>query len=364
MDLPRRTLVGAALSAGALTACNPKDEPAPVTPPPSPAAPPGARQRGVTDPVPRQRYLVLRVLDLVDTSGRAPLPTVLADLGDQIDALGSDDDLTVTVGLGPDALRTARGGDGVGTEGLPPFTSDALEVDASGGDLMLQVCADRKETARAAADRLVQLLADPARERWGIDGYRGEVDGVAARNVLGFYDGIAGPTTEADLDDAVWTDESDGLADATLCVVRRIRLDHRRFGLLPVEEQEATFGRAKRTGVPLSGGDITADVDLRATNGAGVLDIPDDAHARRAHPLVSGAGRSMLRRSYSYRAAPDDQGLVFICFQRDLQVFVRTQSSMDGGDRLLDFATTTGSATFLLLPGWDAATPLGAAVFA
>lgn len=364
MELPRRTLVGVALSAGALTACNPKDEPAAVSPPPSPAAPPGPRQRGVTDPVPRQRYLALRVLDLVDPAGRDDLATVLADLGDQIDALGSEDNLTVTVGLGPDALRTARGGDGVGTEGLPPFASDAFEGDATGGDLMLQVCADRRQTALEAARRLVQLLADPTRERWGIDGYRGEVDGVAARNVLGFYDGIAGPRTEADLDDAVWTDESDGLADATICVVRRIRLDHRRFGLLPVAEQEATFGRTKRTGVPLSGGDITTDVNLQAKSGAGVFDIPNDAHVRRAHPLFSGAGRLMLRRGYSYRAAPDDQGLAFICFQRDLQMFVRTQNSMDGGDRILDFATTTGSASFLVLPGWDATTPLGAALFA
>ena len=104
------------------------------------------------------------------------------------------------------------------------------------------------------------------------------------------------------------------------------------------------IGRTKRTGVPLSGGDITTDVNLQAKSGTGVFDIPNDAHVRRAHPLFSGAGRLMLRRGYSYRAAPDDQGLAFICFQRDLQMFVRTQNSMDGGDRLLDFATTTGSA--------------------
>ena len=89
MELPRRTLVGVALTAGALTACNPEGR--------ARAGAPtarrrrlrrGARQRGVADPLPRQRYLALRVLDLVDTPS-ADLPTVLADLGAPITRLGA-----------------------------------------------------------------------------------------------------------------------------------------------------------------------------------------------------------------------------------------------------------------------------------
>lgn len=372
VELQRRTLVGVALTAGVVTACqSPDDAPSASsptdsssTPSSAPARDDGARQRGVSDPLPRQRYLGLRVLAL--TGGTAPddVRALLAGLGATVVSLGAPDGLTVTVGVGPDVVRAARGADAVGARDLPAFASDAFEDDAVGGDLMLQVCADRRATVSTVADRLLASLGDAVTPVWSIDGHRGEVDGVAARNVLGFYDGIAGPDTPAEQDDAVWTDASDGLADATICVVRRIRLDHRRFGLQPVAEQERVIGRSKRSGAPLSGGGITTDVNLQAKSGSGVLDIPNDAHVRRAHPLFSGAGRLMLRRGYSYRAAPDDQGLAFICFQRDLEMFVKTQNSMDGGDRLLDFATTTGSGTFLVLPGYDAASPLGAALYA
>lgn len=361
--MQRRTLVGVALTSGALAACQQQGAD-PVDAPSGTAAalpPDTRRQRGVADPLPRQRYLGLQVLDLAPG---ADVRRLLRDLGERVLALGSPDALTVTVGIGPAVVRSVRGADSVGATDLPAFGSDAFEGGAEGGDLMLQVCADRRATVASATADLVRGLGDDVRARWALDGHRGEVDGVGARNVLGFYDGIAVPTTAADQDEAVWTDASDGLADATLCVVRRIRLDHRRFGLLPLAEQEATIGRAKRSGVPLSGGGIDTDVDLQAKSGSGVFDIANDAHVRRAHPLFSGAGRLMLRRAYSYRAAPDDQGLAFICFQRELDMFVRTQNSMDGGDRLLDFATTTGSATFLVLPGYDATTPLGDALFA
>jgi dye decolorizing peroxidase len=363
VELQRRTLVGVAVAGGALTACRqgedgPDREPGPSDPS---VAPQALRQRGVTDPVPRQRYLALLIHDLDPGSDVRGL---LADLGARIDALGSPDGLTVTVGVGPRVVEEARGADATGAQPLPAFASDAFEDGAVGGDLLLQVCADRNATVRAAAAALRDALSGAARPRWRIDGYRGEVEaGVATRNVLGFFDGIAGPDTTEEQDEAVWVEAPDPLAGSTICVVRRIRLDHRRFGLLPVAEQEATFGRTRRTGVPLSGGDILTDVNLQAKSPTGVFDIANDAHVRRAHPLFSGAGKLMLRRSYSYRAGPDDQGLAFVCFQNDLQMFVRTQNSMDGGDRLLDFATTTGSASFLVLPGWDATTPLGAVLF-
>lgn len=355
--------MGLALGASgvALAACS-DDDPAAPTPsdPTSTTAQPTRRQQGVDAPVPRQRYAAIRVATITDPT---EAETLLTELGTAITALPRTDNLTVTVGVGPEVVKAARGADFIGAEDLPEFASDAIEDDARGGDLLLQVCADRKATVLDVATTLLASLAGRATTAWEIDGYRGEVEGVAARNVLGFFDGIAVPTTPEDLSANVWTDETDGLADATVCVVRRIRLDHRRFGLLPVAEQDAVFGRHKRSGTPLSGGGILADVNLQAKSDDGVFDIANDAHVRRAHPLFSGAGKLMMRRGYSYRAAPDDQGLAFICFQRELQMFVRTQNSMDGGDRLLDFATTTGSGTFLVLPAWTDDDPLGASLW-
>lgn len=321
----------------------------------------GGRQDGVDNPLPRQRYLALRVLTLTDPDDARG---ALAHLGAVIGTLPADPTRTVTVGVGPDVVRAARGTDFPGAADLPVFASDAIEDDARGGDLLIQVCADRRPELTAAIGTLELALTDRAEAFWGIDGHRGEVDGVGARNVLGFYDGLAVPTSRADLDADVWLGGQDRIENATIAVVRRIRLDHRRFALLPVAEQQDVIGRFKKSGAPLSGGGIDADVNLQAKSDAGVFDIPNDAHVRRAHPLFSGAGRLMLRRGYSYRNGPDDQGLAFICFQRDLTVFVRTQQSMDGGDRLLDFATTTGTGTFLILPGWGGDTPLGEVLFA
>ncbi|CAN5692781.1 hypothetical protein BH11ACT8_BH11ACT8_28110 [soil metagenome] len=362
----RRTVVGLALAAGAglAAACQSDDEVLHQDGPggtdtPAPAV--TRRQAGVDTPLPRQRYAVVSVLTLADVGAAQ---ATLRRLGEAVLDVAQTDGVTVTVGVGPAVVRSARGAGFVGAEDLATFESDRIEDGARGGDLLLQVCADRKSTTRSVTDDLVTAIGRAARTSWSIDGYRGEVDGVGARNLLGFYDGVAVPTEPAEIDADVWTDESDGLADATICVLRRIRLDHRRFASLPVTEQEAVLGRHKRSGAPLSGGGSTADVDLQARSDDGVFDIANDAHVRRAHPLFSGARKLMMRRGYSYRAAPDDQGLAFICFQRELQMFVRTQNSMDGGDRLLTFATTTGTGSFLVLPMWTRAEPLGATLFA
>jgi dye decolorizing peroxidase len=64
-----------------------------------------------------------------------------------------------------------------------------------------------------------------------------------------------------------------------------------------------------------------------------------------------------LRRSYNF-----DEGLLFISFQKELRTFVATQYRMSEGDALLRYATTTTSATFLILPGFTAETPLGGAL--
>jgi dye decolorizing peroxidase len=75
---------------------------------------------------------------------------------------------------------------------------------------------------------------------------------------------------------------------------------------------------------------------------------------------VVGVGH-MLRRSYSTdEPAP---GLLFISFQNDLRTFTATLTHMDAADALLELTTTTASATFLILPGFDRQRPLGSQLF-
>uniref|UniRef100_UPI000DF82EC8 Dyp-type peroxidase n=1 Tax=Desertihabitans aurantiacus TaxID=2282477 RepID=UPI000DF82EC8 len=347
------------------TAEQPPAQPAPG--PPEPVSPYGEHQPGVTLPLVRQAHIGLTVADLVDGSDVA---AVLARLGRRIAGLtlGTDPqlagvdpaDLTVTVGVGPEVVRAARGTDSPGASDLPRFAREDVPDHQRGGDLLLQVCSDDPTVIVLAEQALTAELRDAVRVRWQVAGFRGALDGIGARNLLGFHDGISVPKTEAEQDELVWLDGPDDLAGGCIAVVRLMPIRVEDFVALPVPEQQAKIGRRRDTGVPLSGGTIDDDPDLQAKSEAGVYDIAVDAHVRRAHPLPAGLPGLMLRRSYSYARSAEDKGLVFISFQRELETFTRTLARMDEQDALLDYTTTTASGTFLVLPGFSEDRPLGA----
>jgi dye decolorizing peroxidase len=315
----------------------------------------GEHQAGIVRPRIAQRHCAVVVCDLPQPDVRG----LLAALGHRIHVLTSGDGTalgglppaaaTVTVGLGPRVVRLLDPAL-PGTTELPSFTREDIAPSDRDGDLLLQICAmDPLVVSLIAAD--LAALAGPV--RWRAQGFRGAPTGAtgAARNLLGFTDGIVGPHTDDDLRDQVWLDGR--AAGGTIAVVRRITLDTGAFHRLSVDGQEAVIGRRRATAEPLSGGGPDADVDLGAKSADGEYLVPADAHVRVAHPLTSGTGL-MLRRSYS---SPD--GLLFISFQRDIRTFTATQSTMDERDALMRFVTTTAGGTFLILPGFGPDRPLG-----
>jgi dye decolorizing peroxidase len=318
----------------------------------------GEHQAGIVTPRIAQRHCAVVVCDLTAPDVRG----TLAALGARIHALTSGATTlgglepaaaTVTVGLGPGPVRRIDPAL-PGTTDLPPFAFEDIAPHDRGGDLLLQICAmDPLIVALLAAD----LAPLAGTVRWQAQGFRGAPldDSGAARNLLGFADGIVGPRTDAELDEQVWLHGRP--AGGTIAVVRRIRLDTGAFHRLSVTGQEAVIGRRRDDAEPLSGGGVDADVDLGAKTARGEYLIPADAHVRVAHPLASGTGL-MLRRSYS---SPD--GLLFICFQRELRTFTATQSTMDERDALMRFVTTTATGTFLILPGFSRDRPLGSALW-
>jgi dye decolorizing peroxidase len=169
------------------------------------------------------------------------------------------------------------------------------------------------------------------------------------------------PHGEDELAENVWI-AAGPAAGGTLCVVRRLRLDVAGFADRPVAERDAIIGRHRTDGSPLSGGARDDEVDLRAKTEAGDYLTPAHSHVRAAHPSFTGS-RLMLRRGYAFGTEPDDSGLMFICFQNDLDTFVKTQQRLDEVDDLMAFAEPTASASFLVLPGFGRETPLGAALF-
>jgi dye decolorizing peroxidase len=333
-------------------------------------SPIGRYQAGITLPQPAQPNLLAVVADLGDAVAVGPL---LAELGQAVRTLtaGTDPrllglppgDLTVTIGVGPRLVRMADPSL-PGAADLPRFSHEQIASQARGGDLLIQICASDALLLPVVAAALLAQAGDRIRERWRQSGHRGPSIPVeqglsAPRNPLGFIDGIVGPHTTAEQQHDLWLAGPSPVAGGTLAVLRRMELDLPRFAALSVADQEAVFGRRRATGVPLSGGTIASDPNLGAKTPDGRYLIPADAHARRANSNVVGVGL-MLRRSYS--TDEPTAGLLFISFQNDLRTFTNTLAHMDASDALLRFTTTTASATFLILPGFDQQ-PLGAQMF-
>ncbi|MFI1500020.1 Dyp-type peroxidase [Streptomyces platensis] len=373
----RRAFIGAtgAVATTGLTAGCESPAPRPSRPssPASPGrvSPTGRHQAGITLPQPAQPNLLAVVADLGDAVAVGPL---LAELGQAVHTLtaGTDPrllglppgDLTVTIGVGPRLVRMADPSL-PGAADLPRFSREQIAPQARGGDLLLQICAGDPLLLPVAAAALLEQAGHRIRERWRQSGRRGPdipVDkGISApRNLLGFIDGIVGPHTTAEHRRHLWLAGPAPVGGGTIAVVRRMELDLPRFTALSVADQEAVFGRRRATGVPLSGGTAAWDPDLGAKTPDGRYLVPADAHVRRANPHVVGVGL-MLRRSYSTDAP--NPGLLFISFQNDLRTFTNTLARMDDSDALLRFTTTTASATFLILPGFDQQHPLGAKTF-
>lgn len=364
------------------TAHAPSAEPTPPTPASSEgAAVPahGAQQAGIARPATPQRNGLVVVADLgTDQNADPDAATVLAALaaaGDAIDACTDPErfdpvvlpdrpgDVTVTIGLGP---RLVRAIDPTlpGADDLPMFRGDeSLAAEATGGDLLIAVYASDAAALHPVADRVLAAITG-ARRRWAQQAVRGSGTGTVVRNPLGYHDGIIVPHTEDGLAESVWI-PSGPAAGGTVAVIRRLRLDIAGFAALAPAAQDRVIGRERASGAPLSGGARDDQVDLGAKTPEGEYLIPARAHARAAHPSFTGSPL-MLRRGYAFsNAGPErDDGLLFVCFQNDLQTFVRTQHRLDETDDLMAFTRATASASFLIPPGRVGGAPLGASLSA
>jgi deferrochelatase/peroxidase EfeB len=283
------------------------------------------------------------------------------DTGEALD-LGAGR-LTLTFGFGP-GLFEKDGKARFGLEGrrpdalidLPHFPGDDLQPGRTGGDIVVQACADDPQVAVHAVRNLVRIAHGTAAVRWSQLGFGRTSSTTPAqqtpRNLFGFKDGTANAVSD------VWVRPGDGpawLVDGSYLVVRRIAMLIEQWDRTSLQEQEQTIARHKGSGAPLG---LRHERDpLRPAA------LPVASHVRQAHPDSNG-GAEMLRRGYSFVDGSDglghlDAGLFFLAFVRDPAAFVTVQRRLAAHDAMNEYVRHTGSALFAVLPGVQRGSWLG-----
>jgi deferrochelatase/peroxidase EfeB len=304
------------------------------------------------------------------TAGGPPPPAGIGGPPSDSGVLGptvTPNGLTVTVGVGS-TLFDDRYGLASQLPGklypMRPFPNDDLDSAQCGGDLIVQLSAGNIDTVMHALRDIAKHTRGGMQAVWRIDGFASppRPSGTVPRNMLGFMDGISNPdtTSQAEMDSLVWIQpgtkgEPAWTANGSYFVVRLIRMLIEFWDRVDIGEQEGMIGRRRDTGYPLDASSIYAIPDY-AQDPTGDT-IPMEAHMRLANPRTPQTVNSrILRRGYNYDRGIDavgnlDVGLVFTCFQQDVQRQFETVQTRLIDEPLVDYISPFGGGYFLALPG-------------
>lgn len=330
----------------------------------------GKHQAGITTPMQKNIYFV--VLDL-RTTDKNELIQLFKDWTDYSEKLVNGDlvkkdgsnallppsDTGETVGLNPYRLTLTFGVSAsfltkLGLEkkrpklfrNLPAFPKEQLREQYTGGDIVIQACADDEQVAFHAVRNLIRKGRNKVTMKWSQSGFAAIGDRMETpRNLFGFKDGTANVTTEKDFDKVVWSDSQDWMKNGSYMAVRRIIMHLETWDRTNLQEQENTFGRYKESGAPFGKTNEFDEVDLSL--------LPVDSHVR----LAKEVNLPILRRSYSYSDGIDpktgqfDAGLLFIAFQKDPDRFVKIQTNLGADDKMNEYVTHIGSGLFACFGG-------------
>ena len=396
MGVAGAALAGGALSCPAMAAANPAN--AQVTQAPSSDKTQdhhdfhGQHQNGIVTPRPAAGMLV--AFDVLATD-REGLERLLRTLNERIaflmkggpvaqvdpklppvdsGILGpvvSPDNLTITVSVGESLFDERFALANVKPKRLSRmqgFPNDALDPAQCHGDLSLQFCANTADTNIHALRDIVKNLPDLLLVRWKQEGTvppqapakPGE-PAQSARNFLGFRDGSANPDSNDNtaMNRIVWVQPDSGepqwAVNGSYQAVRIIRNFVERWDRTPLQEQESIFGRNKASGAPMDGARETDVPDYSKDPHGKITKL--DAHIRLANPRTAQTRNSLiLRRPFNYSNGVNkngqlDMGLLFICYQRDLeQGFIAVQTRLNG-EPLEEYLKPVGGGYFFTLPG-------------
>ncbi|WP_414163387.1 iron uptake transporter deferrochelatase/peroxidase subunit [Superficieibacter sp. BNK-5] len=246
------------------------------------------------------------------------------------------------------------------------FPNDSLDAALCHGDLLLQICANTQDTVIHALRDIIKHTPDLLSVRWKREGF---ISDHAARskgketpvNLLGFKDGTANPDSQdnALMDEVVWVTAEQGepawATGGSYQAVRIIQFHVEFWDRTPLKEQQTIFGRDKTTGAPL-GMQKEHDTPDYAQDPDGEV-IALDSHIRLANPRTPQTQSSlMMRRGYSYslgvtHSGQLDMGLLFVCYQHDLEKGFLTVQKRLNGEALEEYIKPIGGGFFFVLPG-------------
>ena len=330
----------------------------------------GKHQAGITTPMQKNIYFVVLDLRTTDKNELIQLFKDWTDYSQKLvngelvkkdgsNALLPPSDTGETVGLNPYRLTLTFGVSAsfltkLGLEkkrpklfrDLPAFPKEQLREQYTGGDIVIQACADDEQVAFHAVRNLIRKGRNKVTMKWSQLGFAAIGDRMETpRNLFGFKDGTANVTTEKDFDKVVWADSQDWMKNGSYMAVRRIIMHLETWDRTNLQEQENTFGRYKESGAPFGKKNEFDEVDLSL--------LPVDSHVR----LAKEVDLPILRRSYSYSDGIDpktgqfDAGLLFIAFQKDPDRFVKIQTNLGADDKMNEYVTHIGSGLFACFGG-------------